>query len=237
MERISSGEMPPKKAKKRPTAEESASMVAWISARMKEGEAARMAARGRVSYNRLTRGEYVNTVQDLIVGAFRRHGSGRLSGGSRVARFERIGSVLTLSPSNVEKYLAAAEVVLTEAYPKQKPALLDSTKPAFEERQIEESHRERLRALGQLDKVRYEVWPGDIFRYSAPSQPLPEAGIYEISYKLSGLKPEKGRAPRLFVYETKLDRVLFEQDIVAPRTSRSPSPSARIFQKAVRASM
>ncbi|MCB1063624.1 MAG: DUF1592 domain-containing protein, partial [Verrucomicrobiae bacterium] len=44
----------------------------------------------------------------------------------------------------------------------------------------------------------------------------PEAGIYEITYKLSGLKPEKGRAPRLFVYETKLDRVLHEQDIVAP---------------------
>ncbi|NDA69144.1 MAG: DUF1592 domain-containing protein, partial [Verrucomicrobia bacterium] len=38
----------------------------------------------------------------------------------------------------------------------------------------------------------------------------------EISYTLSGLKPEKGLAPRLKVYEAKLDRVLFEQDIVAP---------------------
>ena len=31
--------------------------------------------------------------------------------------FERIGSVLTLSPSNIEKYLAAAETILAEAYP------------------------------------------------------------------------------------------------------------------------
>jgi hypothetical protein len=31
--------------------------------------------------------------------------------------FERIGSVLTLSPSNIEKYLAAAETILNEAYP------------------------------------------------------------------------------------------------------------------------
>jgi mono/diheme cytochrome c family protein len=216
MERISAGEMPPKKAKKRPTAEESADVVAWISARMKEGEAARMAARGRVSYNRLTRGEYVNTVQDLIGVHFDATDPGAFLEDPEWHGFERIGSVLTLSPSNVEKYLAAAEIVLTEAYPKQKPALLDSKKPAFEERQIEESHRDRLRALGQLDKVRYEMWPGDIFRYSAPQTPLPEAGIYEITYKLSGLKPEKGRAPRLFVYETKLDRVLFEQDIVAP---------------------
>ncbi|MEZ6124171.1 MAG: DUF1587 domain-containing protein [Planctomycetaceae bacterium] len=66
MERINSGEMPPEDAKVRPEAEESAGIVEWIAARMKEGEAARMAARGRVSYNRLTRDEYVNTVRDLI---------------------------------------------------------------------------------------------------------------------------------------------------------------------------
>ena len=59
------------------------------------------------------------------------------------------------------------------------------------------------------------MWPGDIFRYSLLKDPLPEAGVYEISYTLSGLKPKNGRAPRLKVYESKLDRVLFEQDIVA----------------------
>ena len=62
IERINSGEMPPKDAKQRPTAEESAAAVEWLAARIKEGEAARMAARGRVSYNRLTRDEYVNSV-------------------------------------------------------------------------------------------------------------------------------------------------------------------------------
>ena len=59
------------------------------------------------------------------------------------------------------------------------------------------------------------MWPGDIFRYSV-EVPLPEAGIYEICYTLSGLKPKNGPAPRLFVYEKSLDRVLFEQDIIAP---------------------
>jgi len=44
----------------------------------------------------------------------------------------------------------------------------------------------------------------------------PEAGMYEISYTLSGFKPENGLAPRLMVVETNLNRVLFEQDIVAP---------------------
>ncbi len=60
------------------------------------------------------------------------------------------------------------------------------------------------------------MWPGDIYRYSLLREPLPEAGVYEISYQLSGLRPPGGRAPRLKVYEEKLDRVLFEQDIVAP---------------------
>jgi hypothetical protein len=66
MERINSGEMPPEDEKVRPTAEQGAEIVEWIAARIREGEAARMAQRDRVTYNRLTREEYVNTVRDLI---------------------------------------------------------------------------------------------------------------------------------------------------------------------------
>ncbi|MDZ4403086.1 DUF1592 domain-containing protein [Prosthecobacter sp.] len=222
MERINSGEMPPKKEKVKPTAEESAKTVEWISARMKEGESARMAARGRVSYNRLTRDEYVNTVCDLLGVQYDANDPGAFLEDPEWHGFERIGSVLTLSPSNIEKYLAAAETVLNEAYPEipdKKPAKpptpFGGSKPVLYEEQISEHHRERLRELGLLDKVRYDCWPGDIFRYSALRDPLPEAGVYEISYTLSGLKPKNGRAPRLKVYESKLDRVLFEQDIVA----------------------
>ena len=222
MERINTGEMPPKKVKVRPGADESAKVVEWISMRMKEGESAHMAARGRVSYNRLTRDEYVNTVRDLIGVQFDANDPGNLLEDPEWHGFERIGSVLTLSPSNIEKYLGAAETILSEAYPdplpkNTKPAPpFGGSKPAVSEGQINQRHRERLRELGLLDKVRFEMWPGDMFRDSLLKDPLPESGIYEISYTLSGLKPEKGRAPRLKVYEAKLDRVLFEQDIVAP---------------------
>ncbi|HVE01908.1 MAG TPA: DUF1592 domain-containing protein [Sphingomicrobium sp.] len=222
MERINSGEMPPKKVQKRPSADESAGVVAWIAAKMKEGEAARMAARGRVSYNRLTRDEYVNTVRDLIGVHYDAKDPGALLDDPEWHGFERIGSVLTLSPSNIDRYLAAAEVILNEAYPEPPAKNPQSTPPfggskrAVGESDISERHRERLRDLGLLDKMRFEIWPGDMFRNSLLKDPLPEAGIYEISYTLSGLKPENGRAPRLKVYEARLDRVLFEQDIVAP---------------------
>ncbi|QDT55103.1 hypothetical protein Pan44_31450 [Caulifigura coniformis] len=215
MERISSGEMPPPDYKQRPGSQESTEIVELLSARMKEGEAARLAARGRVSYNRLSREEYVNTVRDLIGVQYNATDPGGFLEDPEWRGLERIGSVMTLSPSQIEKYLAAAEVVLAEAYPSKKPPLLEFTKRAIIEKQIDPPHRERLNALGLIDKVRYEMWPGDLYRYSG-SEPLPEAGIYEISYTLSGLKPENGRAPRLFVYESKLDRVLHEEDVVAP---------------------
>jgi hypothetical protein len=224
MERINSGEMPPKKEKKRPAAEDSAKVVEWIAAKLKDGEQARMASRGRVTYNRLTRDEYVNTLRDLIGVQYDAKDPGALLEDQEWHGFERIGSVLTLSPSNIEKYLAAAETVLKEAYPEIVPPKkgakpvppFGGSKPPLYEEQIDERHRERLREMGLLDKVRYEMWPGDIFRYSLLKDPLPEAGVYEISYTLSGLKPKNGRAPRLKVYEEKLDRVLFEQDIIAP---------------------
>ena len=45
MERINSGEMPPRSEPQRPSTQESAQVVEWLAARMKEGEAARMASR------------------------------------------------------------------------------------------------------------------------------------------------------------------------------------------------
>jgi len=224
MDRISSGEMPPKKVKSRPSAEESLAIADFLAARLKEGEAARMAMRPPVSYNRLTRDEYVNTVRDLIGVQFDATDPGAFLEDPEWHGFERIGSVLTLSPANVEKYLAAAETILSEAYPEipplrkgaKPPEPFGGSKPAILPEQVNERHRERLQQMGVLEKLPYEIWPGDIFRYSLLKEPLPETGVYEISYTISGLKPEKGRAPRIKVYESKLDRTLFEQDIVAP---------------------
>lgn len=214
IERINSGEMPPKELAKQPTADQSAAIVEWLAGRIKEGQAARLARRGRVSYNRLTRDEYVNTVQDLIGVHFDATDPGGFLEDAEWHGFERIGAVMTLSPANVEKYLAAGEVILAEAYPEKRAAFIDASRPAVRENEIDEYHRQRLRELGLLDKVRFEMWAGDIYR-GAGFVNLPEAGIYEFSFTLSGLKPEKGRAPRLRVYEKALDRVLFEQDIIA----------------------
>lgn len=215
MARMTSGEMPPKDVPHPPAAEESAAVVRWLAARLEKGEAARMASRGRVSFNRLTRDEYVNTIRDLIGVHFDATDPAGFPSDPEWHGFERLGSVLTLSPSMIEKYLAAAESIVAEAYPEKKSEFLEASRRAVDEKTIEVTHRERLRQAGLLDNVRFELLAGDIYRGSV-IEPLPEAGIYEISYTLSGLRPENGRAPRLLVMETNLDRVLFERDIVAP---------------------
>ena len=117
MERVNAGEMPPKEEKVQPTPDKKAEIVEWIATRMKEGEAIRMATRDRVSYRRLTREEYVYTVRDLIGVQYDATDPGGLLEDPEWHGFERIGSILTLSPSHIEKYIKAAEVVLSEAYP------------------------------------------------------------------------------------------------------------------------
>lgn len=220
MERISSGEMPPEDVEKRPAAEERARIVEWIAARLKEGEAARMAKRDRVSYHRLTREEYVNSVRDLIGVEYDASDPGGLLEDPEWNGFERLGSVLTLSATHIEKYMKAAEIVLAEAYPDKAVKYLEVSKRAVEMRPGQ-PHYERLEKAGLLDQVRYPITTsGELFRASNPyrgrDQEFPGPGVYEMSYTVCGLKPEKGRPPRMQVYEHKLDRVLFEQDIIAP---------------------
>ncbi|MBC8348673.1 MAG: DUF1587 domain-containing protein, partial [Verrucomicrobia bacterium] len=235
MERISSGEMPPEKEKKRPTAEQGAVMVEWLAARIKEGEAARMAKRDRVSYNRLTREEYVNTTYDLIGVQYDASDPGGLLEDPEWNGFERLGPILTLSPTHVEKYITAAEIVLSEAYPEKPIAYIEGSR-RMENIAPNHPHYERLSKAGQIDKVRKLLWASDLHHGGAPwsgETPYQGPGIYEISYTMSGLKAAGQAAPRFQAYSPDLDRVLFEQDVIAPEDKpvtvsfRSHFPSSR----------
>ena len=213
-ERISSGEMPPADFDPQPRADASAAVTQWLTDRIKLGEQQRMAARQRVSFYRLSRPEYVHTVDDLLGVHFDAADPGGFSEDPRWDGFDRIGAALSLSASHVEKYLEAAETILDEAYPDQSVEPIDFIKPAVPPNTVREPYRSRLEQQGLLDKVRYDLWPQDKHRYSKPGR-LPAPGVYEVQIRLSGLQPAGGRPPRLKVYHSKLDRVLFEQDVVA----------------------
>ena len=221
MDRISSGEMPPK-AEPKPAAAEAAKVVEWLAARLKEGEAARLAKRERVSFHKLTREEYAHTIRDLLGVTFDYADPTGLSEDDTWNGFGRIGSVLSVSPSHVEKYLAAADTVLAEAFPeavveKGRKAALPKTfgkrLKGIDLRGV--SNQAELEAQGLADKVRVEMWPGHDLTRASPGN-IPVAGLYRMRVQLSGLKPKNGRAPHLAVYAVNLDRMLHEQDVVAP---------------------
>jgi hypothetical protein len=89
----------------------------WISGRIDEGRAARMARRGPVSHCRLSRDEYANVAYDLLGVHFDARMPGALNEDPRWHGFDRIGSMLSLSPSHVTRYSGQGGHVNYDAIP------------------------------------------------------------------------------------------------------------------------
>ena len=202
--RINSGEMPPK-TESQPEAEELGKVTEWISTRLKEGEAARMARRGPVTLYRLSRDEYAHTVFDLL-GV---HYDGRLPGGlnedPRWHGFDRVGALLTLSPSHVDRYLRAADTVITRAFPDQTAQPVKGRRDSGVATPATENAAE----------VRYReiFWPG----VEGPHVHMSSGGeAMLVRIRLSGLRPKGGRAPHLTVWDFTRKRSIFDEDIITP---------------------
>jgi hypothetical protein len=124
-ERLRSGDMPPKRAKRRPTPEEQKTILAWIDQHIAAGmpDCGKIATdkntrfyRGYVMSRRLTRVEYNNTVRDLFGVDF--HLADLLpSDGAGGEGFDTDGDALFVSALSMEKYLQAADRVMTAVLP------------------------------------------------------------------------------------------------------------------------
>lgn len=193
--RMNAGEMPPKK-EPQPKSEELGRAVEWISARIKEGEAARMARRGPVAHYRLSREEYGHTVYDLLGVYFDVTLPGAFNEDPRWHGFNRIGSLLSLSPSHVERYFRAAEIVLARAFPEQPP----------------KSQLVRREAnTGKVPAERWAIWPG----HGQHLVSAPSPGLYRVRIQLSGLPSFKGRLPHLALWHHELKRSVVGLDVDA----------------------
>ena len=202
--RMNSGEMPPKK-EPQPKPQELGSAVDWLSTRLQEGEAARMARRGPVAHYRLSREEYGNTVYDLLGVYFDVNVPGAFNEDLRWHGFSRIGSLLSLSPSHVDRYFQAAETVLARAFPDQQPQTQKSRREA-------NAGQEKWLAEQKLTgPVRWALWPGHgqhLVNTSAP-------GLYRIRIQLSALRSFKGRLPHLALWHHQLKRSVVGMDVDA----------------------
>ncbi len=213
MSRINSGDMPPK-TRPRPEAAEVSRVAEWIAGQLHEAEALRLsAAAEKISFRKLTREEYANTIRDLLGVTFDVEAPTGLPEDPDWNGFERIGQVLTLSPAHVEKYLNAAEIALNEALslrPEPRREVIRWT--AFDLRGGKPAEYE---ARGIADQIRIEFIPNN--HLSDTWQIVIQSpGEYRLKVRLSGLRPAGGRPPRLKVYLSSIDKTLLERDVDAP---------------------
>ena len=124
--RTQSGEMPPKK-EPRPDAAQAQAFVRSLTARLDEASAKHRAA-GRTVLRRLNRVEYENTLNDLFgTSAMVKE---MLPEDAVAQGFDNVGAALNVSPVLMERYLEAADAVITAALaPVHK---LESTKQRYD---------------------------------------------------------------------------------------------------------
>ncbi|MCM2373460.1 DUF1592 domain-containing protein [Aporhodopirellula aestuarii] len=215
--RINSGEMPPPD-QSRPSAAEIEQVVDWIGRKIKEGEHSRMSQRSSVAFYRLSREEYSHSIFDLLGVHYDTAAPGRMTADPEWKGFERIGSLLSLSPSHVEKYLVAAREILDIAYPQTLANSRTWKKDAIDIDWPNRGRRVVFQEQGIEDQVRTLIWPGHRMSYVEPAHGgyVMPPGIYRAKLRLSGLPSKEGRPPHVAIYCQQLDRMIFEQDVIAP---------------------
>ncbi|MBL8178309.1 MAG: DUF1592 domain-containing protein [Bryobacterales bacterium] len=112
LQKIESGEMPPK-GMPRPPADRIAATNKLIAAEWEKADKLVKPDPGRVTARRLNRNEYTNTIRDLLAVDFRAEKDFPTDDSGY--GFDNIGDVLTISPVLMEKYLNAAERIAARA--------------------------------------------------------------------------------------------------------------------------
>ncbi len=109
-ELMESHEMPPPKSKAKLPGNERDAAVQWIDAQLAGAEAGQKNP-GRVTLRRLNRGEYRNTIRDLLAVDF---DPSDFPSDETAFGFDTIADVLTIQPLLMERYLAAADQIVAK---------------------------------------------------------------------------------------------------------------------------
>jgi hypothetical protein len=109
------GEMPPAK-KEQPTDAERRDLLAWIGDQLVHAQSNAQDQGGRVVHRRLSRAEYLHTIQDLFGFDGDFDPTTSFPGDEECEGFRNIGSALRTSRHHLEQYLKAADAVLDHAY-------------------------------------------------------------------------------------------------------------------------
>ena len=182
VQKMRSGEMPPKGLPK-PKAAEIEKVSRWIEAEYERIDRAAKPDPGRVTARRLNRYEYNNTVRDLLAIDFRP--ADDFPADDSGYGFDNIGDVLSLSPVLMEKYLSAAEKISRLAIVTQPPQF----------RATRTQIRAENLAMGEHLKVA-PLAPGAAGPMPArlalhARHQFPAQGEYEVRIQMGGVRPNE----------------------------------------------
>lgn len=222
VERINAGEMPPED-EPQPTEDEIEAVIRLLDSQIRQGRAARMAARPAVAHYRLSRKEYQNTVYDLLGVRYDPSKPGELNADTLWQGYERIGSQLSLSPSHVERYYRAAQIVLDRAFPAKPVEARTVRRTAADIRysggKQQQAYMDRF---GIKRSLRALIFPGRLqqaFRHHWLGATGPEhSGLYRARMQVSGIRPPGGQIPHLRIGKRVAEATnegLIELDVLA----------------------
>ncbi|WP_197454439.1 DUF1592 domain-containing protein [Stieleria varia] len=222
LDKVNSGEMPPKE-EPQPTQDEIEAFVTKLDSLLKEGRAARMAARPAVSHYRLSRKEYQNTVYDLLGVRYDPAKPGALNEDTLWHGYERIGTQLSLSPSHVDRYYRAAGVVLDRAFPISSGEARKVRKTAADLRYGGgKEQQQALDRFGIKRPLRYLLFPGRVEQALSSSwfgkTGEEHSGLYKLRLQASGIRPPGGQPAHLSIGQRTSEETvdgLVEFDITA----------------------
>lgn len=230
--RINAGEMPPED-EPQPTQDEISAFVTKLDSRIKEGKAARMAARPPVAHYRLSRREYQNTIYDLLGVHYDPTQPGELNEDTLWHGYERIGSELSLSSSHLERYYRAAELAVERAFPAEPTMTRKFRKNAnwlrYRRNDLSEYQKKWLDGFGIKRPLRYLMIDGmphsneklqmafspEWFGSGAEFQP----GMYRMRLQASGIRPPGGPLAHLRIGELSPSNIVDDTiafDVTAP---------------------
>ncbi len=117
IDQINLGKMPKKKSK--PDPKEAFAIVEWVNQELRNAEKRAQSTAGRTPMRRLNRTEYANTVRDLfhLDEHLARKIEQELPADGKVDGFDRGGAALFIDKSQLQAYLATADLVVREALP------------------------------------------------------------------------------------------------------------------------
>jgi mono/diheme cytochrome c family protein len=124
IDRINAGEMPPED-RARPDAKQTAELVTWVNNRLREVDLAAKNMGGRIPMRRLNRDEYANTVRDLLQLDERivRPLIEDLPADGQAEGFDRLGVALFFDQTQIERSLAVAAKLATQAIVTEPPKI------------------------------------------------------------------------------------------------------------------